>query len=153
MIVNTAGLKFSYSTSPQSCLFWDYYISKILTLFSASEIVYVLPLRSNKIPLLVFFIVIGCLWIISQQGKLLESCKSVSHEWLCGYLISWLERRIIFILQLRLAFKQNSFSLTLDLSKDFVVFVSYLKCFAFGYIRNYAFCGRSAELYLKRNVT
>ena len=35
---------------PQSCLFWDYNTSKSLTLFSASEMVYVLPLRSNIIP-------------------------------------------------------------------------------------------------------
>ena len=37
---------------PLSCLFWDYNTSKSLTLFSASEIVYVLPLRSNIIPFL-----------------------------------------------------------------------------------------------------
>ena len=52
LIVNSTGLKFSYSTLPQSCFFWDYYISKSLTLFTASEIIYVSPLRSNKIPFL-----------------------------------------------------------------------------------------------------
>ena len=41
LIVNTTGLKFSYSTSRKVVC---------LTLFSASEIVYVLPLRSNIIP-------------------------------------------------------------------------------------------------------
>ena len=41
-----------------------------------------------------------------------------------------------------LFFKQKSSSPTLDLTLDFVVLVSYLKCFAFGYITINAFCGQ-----------
>ena len=85
LIVNSTGLKFSYSTLPQSCFFWDYYISKSLTLFTASEIIYICVtftvkqnsfLSYRNLIIWVFFIVIGCLWIISQQVKVLESLES-----------------------------------------------------------------------------
>ena len=52
-----------------------------------------------------------------------------------------------------LLFKQKPSYPTVDLSLDFVVLVSYLKCFAFGYITINAFWGHSAELYLERIVT
>ena len=40
-----------------------------------------------------------------------------------------------------LLFKQRFSSLTLDLSRGFVVFETYFKCFTFKYITNYAFRG------------
>ena len=79
LIVNSTGLKFSYSTSPQSCSFWDYYISKSLTLFTLFVTFTVKQnsfLSYSTLIIWVFFIVIGCLWIISQQVKVLESLES-----------------------------------------------------------------------------
>ena len=79
LIVNSTGLKFSYSTLPQSCFFWDYYISKSLTLFTLFVTFTVKQnsfLSYRNLIIWVFFIVIGCLWIISQQVKVLKSLES-----------------------------------------------------------------------------
>ena len=101
-LVNSSGLKFSYSTFPQSCFFWDYYISKSLTLFSKSQIVHVLPLRSNKFSFLAigissfesFLSLLAVFESFCHKQKFWKVCKSVSHEWLWAYWISKLSRLI-----------------------------------------------------------
>ena len=89
-LVNSSRLKFSCSTFPQSCFFWDYYISKSLTLFSKSQIVHVLPLRSNKFSFLAigissfgsFLSLLDVFESFCHKQKFWKVCKSVSHEWL-----------------------------------------------------------------------